>query len=579
MSNILQIKSRITGDAGAPSGLKPAELAYNMVDDIVYIGKGEDGGGNATSVVPIAGSGAFTLLNGSGFVAKSGDTMTGALIAPEFNVGGYDNTGFTLKKDGSNVVFRRGDDGADMSFQSGSNNVGAKIGSYTSGSSGVFYGLTLGRSASFSWTSNALSNLVDTSLQRASDGTVGVYQGDGSTLGTLRADSFELNDSNTRLRYNGGYPEFNTDQNTFGVRTGQGIRLQFGNGYAAIYGGAVTSIYSGYSGNTLGTLQASKLDAPGEPLQLGNTSYGAEVKKLLEVTPGSTGTALRLNYASSSTNSNSSLYMGYGGGSTSFIKTGNARKLSIAANNGLGASLFLDTDGTSTFNGTVNVKGQYASNYITLENTSSFSKVQCGQELRFSTASGTPVRFDPGGVFGASLSSSGEWSGPHIQNLGTTDSPAFAGITLTALDRNLTFTSSGLFLKGFVPTLTLQHDYSAGGEEWKHQANVNGYLINRGASPHLELHQSGSTGFYGGVSIGSSLLANAAPINGLVVEKGIEAESYYFHEDADDPTTSDIPSGTSAVYKNTTSGHIHHFANNDGTIVEVIQSTVDGGTY
>ena len=59
MSNIFQIKRRISGAAGAPSSLKSGELAWNQVDDIVYAGFGDDGSGNATSIVPIAGRGHF----------------------------------------------------------------------------------------------------------------------------------------------------------------------------------------------------------------------------------------------------------------------------------------------------------------------------------------------------------------------------------------------------------------------------------------------------------------------------------------------------------------------------------------
>ena len=59
MANVIRIKRRVSGTAGAPAALKSAELAHNEVDDILYVGKGDDGGGNATSVVPLAGKGAF----------------------------------------------------------------------------------------------------------------------------------------------------------------------------------------------------------------------------------------------------------------------------------------------------------------------------------------------------------------------------------------------------------------------------------------------------------------------------------------------------------------------------------------
>ena len=59
MANVIRIKRRVSGTAGAPAALKSAELAHNEVDDTLYIGKGDDGGGNATSVVALAGKGAF----------------------------------------------------------------------------------------------------------------------------------------------------------------------------------------------------------------------------------------------------------------------------------------------------------------------------------------------------------------------------------------------------------------------------------------------------------------------------------------------------------------------------------------
>ena len=61
MSNSIRIKRRASGGAaGAPSGLDNAELAFNEADNILYYGWGTGGaGGTATSVIPIAGPGAF----------------------------------------------------------------------------------------------------------------------------------------------------------------------------------------------------------------------------------------------------------------------------------------------------------------------------------------------------------------------------------------------------------------------------------------------------------------------------------------------------------------------------------------
>ena len=63
MANVIRIKRRASGNAGAPAALKSAELAHNEVDNTLYVGKGDDGSGNATSVVALAGSGAYADLS------------------------------------------------------------------------------------------------------------------------------------------------------------------------------------------------------------------------------------------------------------------------------------------------------------------------------------------------------------------------------------------------------------------------------------------------------------------------------------------------------------------------------------
>lgn len=74
MANTIRIKRRVSGATGAPASLKSAELAYNMADNTVYIGFGDDGGGNATAVKPIGGEGTFAKLDSPVF--------TGTPVAP-----------------------------------------------------------------------------------------------------------------------------------------------------------------------------------------------------------------------------------------------------------------------------------------------------------------------------------------------------------------------------------------------------------------------------------------------------------------------------------------------------------------
>lgn len=65
MANTIQVKRRVSGVAGAPAALKSGELAHNEVDATLYVGTGDDGAGNATSIVPLAGIGAFAALTGA----------------------------------------------------------------------------------------------------------------------------------------------------------------------------------------------------------------------------------------------------------------------------------------------------------------------------------------------------------------------------------------------------------------------------------------------------------------------------------------------------------------------------------
>lgn len=64
-----RIRRRWTGTTDAPTALKSAEMAYSGVNDVLYIGFGDDGAGNATSVKAIAGFGAVLGLTGDQVVA------------------------------------------------------------------------------------------------------------------------------------------------------------------------------------------------------------------------------------------------------------------------------------------------------------------------------------------------------------------------------------------------------------------------------------------------------------------------------------------------------------------------------
>ena len=66
MANVLKVKHRYTGAAGAPSTLGRRELAFNEISSptggILYIGTGGESGGDATTKLAIGGPGAYTDL-------------------------------------------------------------------------------------------------------------------------------------------------------------------------------------------------------------------------------------------------------------------------------------------------------------------------------------------------------------------------------------------------------------------------------------------------------------------------------------------------------------------------------------
>lgn len=73
MANTIRIKRRAaSGGAGAPSSLENAELAFNEATNILYYGTGTGGsGGSATSIIAIAGNGAFVDLSTTQTIAGS----------------------------------------------------------------------------------------------------------------------------------------------------------------------------------------------------------------------------------------------------------------------------------------------------------------------------------------------------------------------------------------------------------------------------------------------------------------------------------------------------------------------------
>lgn len=84
MANTIRIKRRANGGgAGAPASLANAELAFNEQTNILYYGTGTGGaGGTATSVIAIAGTGAFVDLSSNqtiGGIKTFSSTISGSI--------------------------------------------------------------------------------------------------------------------------------------------------------------------------------------------------------------------------------------------------------------------------------------------------------------------------------------------------------------------------------------------------------------------------------------------------------------------------------------------------------------------
>lgn len=77
----IKIKRRAsTGSAGAPSSLKSGELAFNenTGDKKLYYGYGDDGSGNATSIISVGGEGGYLTLDTAQTITGN-KTFTGAV--------------------------------------------------------------------------------------------------------------------------------------------------------------------------------------------------------------------------------------------------------------------------------------------------------------------------------------------------------------------------------------------------------------------------------------------------------------------------------------------------------------------
>jgi hypothetical protein len=123
MANTIRIKRRAaSGGAGAPSTLENAELAFNEASNVLYYGTGTGGaGGSATSVIAIAGNGAYVDLSTTQTVGGT-KTFSNAIVGSVTGSAGTANT-WTTARD----LSLTGDATATLTAVDGSANVSAAL--------------------------------------------------------------------------------------------------------------------------------------------------------------------------------------------------------------------------------------------------------------------------------------------------------------------------------------------------------------------------------------------------------------------------------------------------------------------
>ena len=89
MANTIRIKRRITGSTGAPSTLAVGELAYNEMDNTLYIGTHNNG---TPQVVPLAGLGEFVRLSNVNQTINGLKTFSQHPVVSETQLGTGENS-------------------------------------------------------------------------------------------------------------------------------------------------------------------------------------------------------------------------------------------------------------------------------------------------------------------------------------------------------------------------------------------------------------------------------------------------------------------------------------------------------
>ena len=286
MANTIRIKRRLTGATGSPATLKNAELAYNEADagtGILYYGRGADGNGDATNIVPIGGDGAFVALTGNqtitgvktitGTLALGSATISGnatfsnnVIVSGDLTVNGTTTTinSTTISVDDKNIelgsIASPSDvtaDGGGITLKGTTDKTFNWVDATDAWTSSEHLNLLTGKSFFINGTNVLSSTALGAGVTSSSLTSVGTISGgtwQGTTVGVAYGGTGQSTFTNGQLLIG------NTTGNTLSKSTltaGSGISINNGNGTITIAstGGATFSAGSGL------TLNGSVLDA------------------------------------------------------------------------------------------------------------------------------------------------------------------------------------------------------------------------------------------------------------------------------------------------------------------------------
>ena len=286
MANTIRIKRRLTGATGSPATLKNAELAYNEADagtGILYYGRGADGNGDATNIVPIGGDGAFVALTGNqtitgvktitGTLALGSATISGnatfsnnVIVSGDLTVNGTTTTinSTTISVDDKNIelgsIASPSDvtaDGGGITLKGTTDKTFNWVDATDAWTSSEHLNLLTGKSFFINGTNVLSSTALGAGVTSSSLTSVGTISGgtwQGTTIGVAYGGTGQSTFTNGQLLIG------NTTGNTLSKSTltaGSGISINNGNGTITIAstGGATFSAGSGL------TLNGSVLDA------------------------------------------------------------------------------------------------------------------------------------------------------------------------------------------------------------------------------------------------------------------------------------------------------------------------------